>query len=96
MSNTATGNPAGGQAPVESRADPRARTTVSPGLWALAWRRLRADHVAMLALGIVALYMLALLLSASGSKALSGSAAAGADGDLAARPPAAPAKLGGA
>ena len=66
MSNTATGNPAGGQAPVESRADPRARTTVSPGLWALAWRRLRADHVAMLALGIVALYMLALLLSASG------------------------------
>ena len=70
MSNTATGNPAGGHAaqqpPVDGRADPRARGNVSPGLWALAWRRLRADHVAMLALGIVALYMLALLLSASG------------------------------
>ncbi|MBC7513751.1 MAG: ABC transporter permease subunit, partial [Herminiimonas sp.] len=70
MSNTATGNPgsghAGQQPPVDGRADPRARSNVSPGLWALAWRRLRADHVAMLALGIVALYMLALLLSASG------------------------------
>ena len=66
MSNTATGGQAGGQAPVGGRDDARSRSSVSPGLWALAWRRLRADHVAMIALGIVALYMLALLLSASG------------------------------
>ena len=39
---------------------------VSPGLWALAWRRLRADKVAMIALGIVAAFMLILILSASG------------------------------
>jgi peptide/nickel transport system permease protein len=38
----------------------------SPGLWALAWRRLRADHVAMLALGVVVLYLLMLVASASG------------------------------
>jgi peptide/nickel transport system permease protein len=38
----------------------------SPGLWALAWRRLRADRVAMVALSIVALFLVMLLLSASG------------------------------
>ena len=38
----------------------------SPGLWALAWRRLRADRVAMVALAIVALYLVSLLLSATG------------------------------
>ena len=41
-------------------------TTVSPGLWALAWRRLRADTVAMVAMGIVGLYLLALVLSSAG------------------------------
>jgi peptide/nickel transport system permease protein len=41
-------------------------TKVSPGLWALAWRRLRSDHVAMAAMAIVALYLLGLVLSASG------------------------------
>lgn len=39
---------------------------VSPGLWALAWRRLRADKVAMIAMGIVAAFLIALLLSATG------------------------------
>lgn len=39
---------------------------VSPGLWALAWRRLRADKVAMIALAIVSSFMLILLLSAAG------------------------------
>lgn len=39
---------------------------LSPGLWLLAWRRLRADRVALVALGLVALYLLALLLSTSG------------------------------
>lgn len=38
----------------------------SPGLWALAWRRLRADWVAMVALTVVALYFLVLVLSGSG------------------------------
>ncbi|MBI3284702.1 MAG: ABC transporter permease [Burkholderiales bacterium] len=40
--------------------------SVSPGLWALAWRRLRADKVAMIALAIVAAFLITLTLSASG------------------------------
>lgn len=40
--------------------------TRSPGLWALAWRRLRSDRLAMVALAVVALFLLTLLLSASG------------------------------
>jgi peptide/nickel transport system permease protein len=39
---------------------------VSPGLWALAWRRLRADRVAMLSLAVVLLFLLSVLLSATG------------------------------
>lgn len=38
----------------------------SPGLWALAWRRLRADKVAMLSLAVVAAFLLMLALSSSG------------------------------
>lgn len=38
----------------------------SPSLWLLAWRRLRADKIAMTALIIVALYLVMLVLSASG------------------------------
>lgn len=38
----------------------------SPGLWALAWRRLRADRVAMLALAVVAAFLLMLVLSRAG------------------------------
>jgi len=41
-------------------------THASPGLWALAWRRLRADRVAMAALAIVGAFLLLLVLSASG------------------------------
>jgi peptide/nickel transport system permease protein len=41
-------------------------TNVSPGLWALAWRRLKSDHVAMIAMAIVALYLLMLVASATG------------------------------
>lgn len=41
-------------------------TCVSPGLWALAWRRLRADKVAMACLTIVALFFLMVLLSSIG------------------------------
>ena len=44
----------------------RADVAVSPGLWALAWRRLRADRVAMLALAVVGLFLLSVLLSAGG------------------------------
>ena len=40
--------------------------TASPGLWALAWRRLRSDRIAMVAMAIVMLFLLTLLLSATG------------------------------
>jgi peptide/nickel transport system permease protein len=38
----------------------------SPGLWTLAWRRLRADKVAMASLAVVALFLAMLVLSSSG------------------------------
>jgi len=41
-------------------------THASPGLWALAWRRLRADRVAMAAMAIVGAFLLMLVLSATG------------------------------
>jgi len=31
--------------------------TVSPGLWALAWKRLQSDHVGMVSLAIVAAFL---------------------------------------
>ncbi len=40
--------------------------TVSPSLWALAWKRLRADRVAMVSLAIVVAFLLLMLLSATG------------------------------
>jgi len=40
--------------------------SLSPGLWALAWRRLRADRIAMVSLAIVAAFLLMLVLSRSG------------------------------
>ncbi|MBQ5950289.1 ABC transporter permease [Massilia sp. ST3] len=40
--------------------------SVSPGLWALAWRRLRADRIAMLALAVVAGFLVLLALSGAG------------------------------
>lgn len=39
---------------------------VSPSLWVLAWRRLRADRVAMISLAIVSAFLLMLVLSLSG------------------------------
>ena len=39
---------------------------VSPGLWTLAWRRLRADRLAMVALAVVAAFIAMLLLSSTG------------------------------
>lgn len=38
----------------------------SPGLWILAWRRLRADRLAMGALAVVAAFLILIALSASG------------------------------
>ena len=38
----------------------------SPGLWRLAWRRLRQDRLAMCALAVLSLYLLLVLLSAGG------------------------------
>ena len=40
--------------------------TASPGLWRLAWRRLRRDRLAMGALAVVVAFLLMLVLSASG------------------------------
>lgn len=40
--------------------------TVSPGLWTLAWKRLRADRVAMVSLAIVVAFLVMVLLSATG------------------------------
>ena len=42
------------------------KETPSPGLWALAWRRLRTDRMAMVAMAIVGLFLVTLLLSATG------------------------------
>ncbi|MDQ6621412.1 MAG: hypothetical protein M3Z31_17260, partial [Pseudomonadota bacterium] len=39
---------------------------VSPGLWALAWRRLRSDTVAMISLAIVAAFLMLMVLSGTG------------------------------
>src|SRR5207249_7417306 len=40
--------------------------TVSPGLWTLAWRRLKTDYVGMVSLAIVALFVLLMILSGFG------------------------------
>jgi peptide/nickel transport system permease protein len=37
--------------------------TVSPSLWVLAWRRLRADYVGIVSLAIVALFIIMMILS---------------------------------
>jgi peptide/nickel transport system permease protein len=40
--------------------------SVSPGLWTLAWRRLRSDHVGMVSLVIVAAFIVMMILSGTG------------------------------
>jgi peptide/nickel transport system permease protein len=40
--------------------------TVSPGLWALAWKRLKSDHVGMISLAIVAAFLVLMVLSGTG------------------------------
>jgi peptide/nickel transport system permease protein len=40
--------------------------TVSPGLWTLAWRRLKTDYVGMVSLAIVAAFVLLMILSGFG------------------------------
>ena len=44
----------------------RPQHAVSPGLWALAWRRLRSDRVAMVSLAIVAAFLIMVILSGTG------------------------------
>ena len=73
----------------------------SPGLWALAWRRLRADKVAMVSLAVVAAFLAMLALSSSGlivadwedevGVNYAPPSFAGAAGGLAAKSPGAPA-----
>ncbi len=43
--------------------------TVSPGLWTLAWRRLRRDRLAMVSLAIVAAFIVLMILSGLGAVA---------------------------
>jgi peptide/nickel transport system permease protein len=40
--------------------------TVSPGLWTLGWRRLRADRVGMVSLAIVCVFLVMMVLSGTG------------------------------
>ena len=40
--------------------------TVSPGLWALAWKRLKSDHVGMVSLAIVAVFIAMMIASGTG------------------------------
>jgi peptide/nickel transport system permease protein len=40
--------------------------TVSPGLWALAWKRLKSDHVGMVSLVIVVVFVLMMIASGTG------------------------------
>ena len=52
---------------LKSAAPPREIAhTVSPGLWTLAWRRLKTDSVAMVSLAIVAAFILLMLVSGLG------------------------------
>jgi peptide/nickel transport system permease protein len=44
----------------------RPQHAVSPGLWALAWRRLRSDRVAMVSLAIVVVFLGMMILSGTG------------------------------
>ncbi|MDB5951667.1 MAG: binding--dependent transport system inner rane component family protein, partial [Massilia sp.] len=72
----------------------------SKGLWALAWRRLRADKVAMVSLAVVAAFLAMLVLSSTGlivadwedevGVNYAPPAFAGAAGGLAAKSPVAP------
>ena len=45
---------------------PHTQIHISPGLWALAWRRLRSDRIAMASMCVVALFLLTLALSSTG------------------------------
>ncbi len=40
--------------------------TVSPGLWALAWKRLKSDHVGMVSMAIVLAFLVMMALSGTG------------------------------
>src|SRR5207253_1313200 len=40
--------------------------TVSPGLWTLAWRRLKTDYAGMVSLAIVAVFVVMMILSGFG------------------------------
>jgi peptide/nickel transport system permease protein len=40
--------------------------SVSPGLWALAWKRLKSDHVGMVSLALVVAFFVLMILSAAG------------------------------
>jgi peptide/nickel transport system permease protein len=61
MSSVATG--VGGRPAARGR---ELHHTVSPGLWALAWKRLKSDHVGMVSLVIVLAFIVMMILSSVG------------------------------
>ena len=63
MSTTSAVLPHGRGAPPAPRDIPQ---HVSPGLWTLAWRRLKADRVGMVSLAIVLAFLVMMVLSATG------------------------------
>jgi len=73
--------------------------TVSPGLWALAWKRLKSDNVGMVSLAIVVVFILMMIASGTGLIARDWSKEVGANyappsfigADIEAGTPAAPA-----
>ena len=63
MSTTSAVLSRGRNAPPAPRGVPQ---HVSPGLWTLAWRRLKADRVGMVSLAIVLAFLVMMVLSATG------------------------------
>jgi len=63
MSTTSAVLSRGRNAPPAPREVPQ---HVSPGLWTLAWRRLKADRVGMVSLAIVVAFLVMMVLSATG------------------------------
>ena len=64
MTGASMANGAAPKAP--SRSAREIPHTVSPGLWALAWKRLKSDRVGMVSLVIVLMFILMMIASATG------------------------------
>jgi peptide/nickel transport system permease protein len=54
------------KSPAQALAPREIPHTVSPGLWVLAWRRLKSDYVGMFSLAVVGAFLVLMILSATG------------------------------